>query len=77
MGSTMKLPRSSADRLGLEIIELADRERPPMIRIPEYVERRAAHAEQRAAHAEVHAAHAAANGLPNGRAGGVASHPAR
>ena len=42
MGSTMKLPRSGADRLGLEIIELADRERPPMIRIPEYLEKRAA-----------------------------------
>ena len=41
MGSTMKLPRSGADRLGLEIIELADRERPPMIRIPEYLEKRA------------------------------------
>jgi glucosyl-3-phosphoglycerate synthase len=43
MGSTMKLPRSGADRLGLEVIELADRERPPMIRIPEYLEKRAAH----------------------------------
>jgi nucleotide-binding universal stress UspA family protein len=41
MGSTMKLPRSGADRLGLEVIELADRERPPIIRIPEYLERRA------------------------------------
>ncbi len=41
MGSTMKLPRSGADRLGLEVIELADLERPPMIRIPEYLERRA------------------------------------
>ncbi len=41
MGSTMKLPRASADRLGLEVIELADRERPPIIRIPEYLERRA------------------------------------
>jgi len=44
MGSTMKLPRSGVDRLGLEVIELADRERPPMIRIPEYLEKRAAHA---------------------------------
>lgn len=44
MGSTMKLPRSGADRLGLEIIELADRERPPMIRIPEYLEKRAGRA---------------------------------
>ena len=41
IGSSMKLPRSGADRLGLEIIELADRERPPMIRIPEYLEKRA------------------------------------
>ncbi len=45
MGSTMKLPRSGVDRLGLEVIELADRERPPMIRIPEYLEKRAAHAD--------------------------------
>jgi len=42
LGSTMKLPRSGRGRLGLEVIELADHERPPMIRIPEYVERQAA-----------------------------------
>jgi nucleotide-binding universal stress UspA family protein len=42
MGSTMKLPRSGKGRLGLEVIELADQERPPMIRIPEYVEQRRA-----------------------------------
>ena len=42
LGSTMKLPRSGRGRLGLEIIELADQERPPMIRIPEYLERRQA-----------------------------------
>jgi glucosyl-3-phosphoglycerate synthase len=41
LGSTMKLPRSGRGRLGLEVIELADQERPPMIRIAEYVERRA------------------------------------
>jgi len=41
LGSTMKLPRFGGDQLGLEVIELADRERPPMIRIPEYLERRA------------------------------------
>lgn len=40
LGSTMKLPRSGRGRLSLEIIELADQERPPMIRIPEYLERR-------------------------------------
>jgi glucosyl-3-phosphoglycerate synthase len=40
LGSTMKLPRSGHGRLGLEVIELADMERPPMIRIPEYLERR-------------------------------------
>jgi hypothetical protein len=43
MGSTMKLPRSGKGRLSLEVIELADQERPPMIRIPEYDERRRAH----------------------------------
>jgi glycosyltransferase involved in cell wall biosynthesis len=42
LGSTMMLPRSGPNRLSLEVIELADQERPPMIRIPEYAERRAA-----------------------------------
>jgi len=41
LGSTMQLPRFRDGELGLEVIELADRERPPMIRIPEYLERRA------------------------------------
>ena len=36
----MKLPRSGHGRLGLEVIELADHERQPMIQIPEYLERR-------------------------------------
>jgi glucosyl-3-phosphoglycerate synthase len=40
LGSTMKLPRSTPNRLSLEVIDLADAERPPMIRIPEYAERR-------------------------------------
>jgi len=40
LGSTMKLPRSGRGRLSLEVQELADMERPPMIRIPEYLERR-------------------------------------
>ena len=40
LGSTMKLPRSGRGRLSLEVHELADHERPPMIRIPEYVEKR-------------------------------------
>ncbi len=42
LGSTMKLPRSGRGQLSLEVIELADQERPPMIRIPEYLERRRA-----------------------------------
>jgi glucosyl-3-phosphoglycerate synthase len=42
LGSTMKLPRSGRGRLSLEVMELADHERPPMIRIPEYLERRRA-----------------------------------
>jgi nucleotide-binding universal stress UspA family protein len=41
LGSSMKLPRSGPNRLSLEVIELADTERPPMVRIPEYVEKRA------------------------------------
>ena len=40
LGSTMKLPRSGRGRLALEVMELADNERPPMIRIPEYLEKR-------------------------------------
>jgi glucosyl-3-phosphoglycerate synthase len=42
LGSTMKLPRSGRGRLSLEVQEIADQERPPMIRIPEYLERRRA-----------------------------------
>jgi glucosyl-3-phosphoglycerate synthase len=42
LGSTMKLPRSGHGRLSLEVQELADMERPPMVRIPEYLERRQA-----------------------------------
>ena len=41
-GSTMKLPRSGQGQLSLEVIELADFERPPMIHIPEYLEKRRA-----------------------------------
>jgi glucosyl-3-phosphoglycerate synthase len=40
MGRAIKLPRSQPNRLSLEVIEMADQERPPMIRIPEYAERR-------------------------------------
>ena len=40
LGSSYKLPRSGPNKLSLELFELADQERPPMIRIPEYVERR-------------------------------------
>jgi glucosyl-3-phosphoglycerate synthase len=42
LGSTMKLPRSSPGRLSLDVYELADQERPPMLRIPEYLARRGA-----------------------------------
>lgn len=41
LGSSIKLPRSGPNQLSLEVIDLADQERPPMIRIPEYAERRA------------------------------------
>jgi nucleotide-binding universal stress UspA family protein len=40
LGTTMQLPRYGGGKLGLEVIELADHERPPMIQIPEYLERR-------------------------------------
>ncbi|MDQ3870936.1 MAG: glucosyl-3-phosphoglycerate synthase [Chloroflexota bacterium] len=40
LGSSMKLPRSSLDHLALEVIDLADQERPPMVRIPEYAQQR-------------------------------------
>jgi len=36
LGRSIKLPRSSTSRLSLEVIELADTERPPIIRVPEY-----------------------------------------
>jgi len=42
LGSSIKLPRSGPGQLSLEVIDLADQERPPMIRIPEYAERRTA-----------------------------------
>jgi hypothetical protein len=42
LGSSIKLPRSGLNKLSLEVIDLADQERPPMIRIPEYLERRSA-----------------------------------
>ncbi|HYI22968.1 MAG TPA: glucosyl-3-phosphoglycerate synthase [Candidatus Limnocylindrales bacterium] len=41
-GSTIKLPRSGPNKLSIEVIELADQERPPMIRIPEYLDRKSA-----------------------------------
>jgi glucosyl-3-phosphoglycerate synthase len=40
MATSMKLPRSSAHRLSLEVLDLADVERPPMVRIPEYRRKR-------------------------------------
>jgi len=40
MGTSMKLPRSSAHKLSLEVLDLADVERPPMNRIPEYRRKR-------------------------------------
>jgi glucosyl-3-phosphoglycerate synthase len=42
LGTTMQLPRYGGGKLGLEVIELADHERPPMITIPEYLEKRRA-----------------------------------
>jgi nucleotide-binding universal stress UspA family protein len=42
IGSSMKLPRAGQNQLSLEVIDLADAERPPMMRIPEYIERQAA-----------------------------------
>ncbi|MGZ6297674.1 MAG: glucosyl-3-phosphoglycerate synthase, partial [Candidatus Limnocylindrales bacterium] len=58
LGSTMKLPRSSPHHLSLEVIDLADAERPPMLRIPEYLERRAAQVATRAGQAAAVAAEA-------------------
>jgi glucosyl-3-phosphoglycerate synthase len=40
LGRAIKLPRSSTNRLSLEVIDVADSERPPMSRIPEYRARR-------------------------------------
>jgi len=40
LGTSMKLPRSAAHTLSLDVIDLADFERPPMARIPEYRRKR-------------------------------------
>jgi glucosyl-3-phosphoglycerate synthase len=40
LGRAIKLPRSSTNRLSLEVIDVADSERPPMVRVPEYRARR-------------------------------------
>jgi glucosyl-3-phosphoglycerate synthase len=40
MGTSMKLPRSTSQKLSLEVLDLADIERPPMLRIPEYRRKR-------------------------------------
>jgi hypothetical protein len=40
LGTSMKLPRSAAHKLSLDVIDLADIERPPMSRIPEYRRKR-------------------------------------
>ena len=42
LGSRMKLPRSGPNELELEVIELGDHQRPPMIQIQEYVTNREA-----------------------------------
>lgn len=53
LGHTMKLPRSGHGQLSLEVQEVADQERPPMIRIPEYLERRRERESAAAGSAEV------------------------
>ena len=40
LGTSMKLPRSAAHKLSLDVLDLADVERPPMTRIPEYRRKR-------------------------------------
>jgi glucosyl-3-phosphoglycerate synthase len=40
LGTSMKLPSTGPDGLGLEVVELGDDERPPMLEIPEYRARR-------------------------------------
>jgi len=39
-GTSMKLPRSVGDELSLDVFDLADVERPPMARVPEYRRKR-------------------------------------
>jgi glucosyl-3-phosphoglycerate synthase len=83
LGSTMKLPRS-APRLSLEVIDLADQERPPIIRIPEYQARRRASATARleASGADASsgrpsaASSAAADGAPGDRSASSGGGPA-
>lgn len=40
LGTSIKLPRASTNKLSLEVFELADTERPPMRHIPEYRRKR-------------------------------------
>jgi glucosyl-3-phosphoglycerate synthase len=40
LGTSMKLPRSSGPQLSLDVLDLADVERPPMNQIPEYRRKR-------------------------------------
>ena len=42
LAGQVRLGKVTRGRLALEVIELADQERPPMVRIPEYLERRRA-----------------------------------
>ena len=72
LGSTMKLPRSGGGKLSLEVIELADHERPPMITIPEYLEKRSAAAHETAEPALAGVAAGGAAGAGHAGADGVA-----
>ena len=40
LGASMKLPRSTTNKLSLEVVDLADSERAPMLQVPEYRLRR-------------------------------------
>jgi nucleotide-binding universal stress UspA family protein len=73
LGSTMKLPRYGGGKLGLEVIELADHERPPMNVIPEYLEKRRAAAAASSAAGSPTAAGSSAAGSPTAGASTAAA----
>ncbi len=72
LGTSMKLPRYGGGKLSLEVIEVADSERPPMLHVPEYLEKRRAAGAGSGGAAGAGSGGAAGAGSGNVAGGGVA-----